>query len=341
VVHHPQHLRAPKQTMASATYSVKILKGLTYSHVGGVPRLADLFLPLGMDRPAPVILWVHGGGWRFGDRNLAPDLSRWFAERGFAMVSFEYRLSDEAKFPDPVADVKTAVRWVRSIAQEYSLDADAIGLWGSSAGAHLSACAALSGEQFITEEHSGFSSTVNAVVDGYGSTDFSRVDEDRLAAPPKIPDAETVVVELTVPTAHPDSFESRLIGVTVQKGAPEVDRANPVNYVHSASPPFLILHGESDALVPWTQSQLLYEALAKAGSEVTLVKYQRLGHGFFNNSDLDGTELGPATAITSTDPRGPVTSSTLKVFALCEEFFRFYLAERGRSFKVRFGTSLP
>jgi acetyl esterase/lipase len=129
--------------------------------------------------------------------------------------------------------------------------------------------------------------------------------------------------------------------VAVRKRAPEVDRANPVNYVHSGAPPFLILHGESDALIPWTQSQLLYEALAQAGNEVTLVKYERLGHGFFNNSDLDDTEIGPASVSTSGDPRGPVTSTALKVFALCEQFFRFYLVERGRAFTVRLVAPMP
>jgi acetyl esterase/lipase len=324
--------------MAAANYNVTVLRDMTYSHVGGVPRLADLYLPQGVDRPAAVIVWVHGGGWRFGDRNLAPNLARWFAERGFAMVSFDYRLSDEVKFPEPVADVKTAVRWVRSIAQQYSLDADAIGLWGSSAGAHLSACAVLTGEEWVTEEHAGFSSAVSAVVAGYGPTDFSRIDEDRIAAPPKVADAETVMVKLTVQTAHPDSFESRLIGIAVRKGAPEVDRANPVRYVHPGVPPFLILHGESDALVPWTQSQLLYEALAKTGNEVTLVKYERLGRGFFNNSDLDESGIGPSTAITAADPRDSVASSRLKVFSLCEKFFRFYLLERGRGFTIRSET---
>lgn len=325
--------------MALANYSVKIQRDLVYSQTSGVPRLADLYLPEGMDRAAPVILWVHGGGWRFGDRNLAPDLSRWFAERGFAMVSFDYRLSDEVKFPEPVTDVKTAVRWVRSVAAQYSLDGDAIGLWGSSAGAHLSACAALSGNEFVSVEHPGYSSAVSAVVDGYGPTDFALIDEDRLAAPPKVPDAETVIVREVLPAGHPESFESRHVGVPVAKGSPEVERANPVRYVHAYAPPFLILHGESDALVPSTQSQLLYEALAGEGNDVTLVKYERLGHGFFNNSNLDETEIGPATAITAGDPRGQIASNASAVFGLCEEFFRFYLVERKRGFTVRFGAS--
>lgn len=325
--------------MTSMTNHVRVIRDLVYSHANGVHRLADVYLPQGMDRPAPVILWVHGGGWRFGDRNLAPDLSRWFAERGFAMVSFDYRLSDEVKFPDPVADVKTAVRWVRSIAAEYSFDPQAIALWGSSAGAHLSACAALSGGQFMGDEYPDFSSEVHAVVGGYGPTDFSLIDEDRIAVPPRIPDSETVLVRNVLPASDPDSFESRHLGIPVVKGSAALARSNPVSYVHAGAPPFLILHGESDALVPWTQSQLLYDALARAGNQVSLVKYERLGHGFFLNSSLDEAGPGPAVALSAGDPVGEIATNTSTVFALCEQFFRFYLVERGRVFMVRFGAS--
>src|SRR5580692_6078407 len=104
--------------------------------------LADVYLP-DAEPPLPVIIWLHGGGWRFGDRRLAPDLTRHFASRGFAMVSIEYRLSGQAVFPAPLEDVKAAVRWVRSAAERYGFDADHIGLWGSSAGGHLAALAAL------------------------------------------------------------------------------------------------------------------------------------------------------------------------------------------------------
>ena len=75
---------------------------------------------------------------------MAPDLSRFFAERGFAMVSIDYRLSDEAVFPAPIEDVNSAVRWIRSVADTFAFDSDHIGLWGSSAGGYLAACAALS-----------------------------------------------------------------------------------------------------------------------------------------------------------------------------------------------------
>jgi len=327
--------------MGKSTFEVTIVRDQVYSSAGGVARLADLYLPQGLAEPAPVILWVHGGGFRFGDRNLSPDLARWFARLGFAMVTFDYRLSDEVTFPEPVVDVKTAVRWVRSVAVEYLLNPEAIGLWGSSAGGHLSACAALSGDLFVSGEHAAFGSDVQAVVDGYGPTDFSLIDQDRIAVPPKVPDAETVVVKNVLPASDPDSFESRHLGVTVRKGVPEVERANPAHYVHAGAPPFLILHGESDALVPWTQSKLLYDALAEAHNDVTLVKYERLGHGFFNNSNLDETEIGAATVVTPRDPCGVVVSGGMKVFSLCEAFFRNYLVDRGRSFRALSAVPAP
>jgi acetyl esterase/lipase len=119
---------------------------LLFATESGVALYADLYLPRRLDaRLVPVIVWVHGGGWRFGDRRLAPNLSRFFAARGFAMASIDYRLSTHALFPAPVRDVKTAVRWLRSVAPTYSLDIDRIGLWGSSSGGHLSALAAVSG----------------------------------------------------------------------------------------------------------------------------------------------------------------------------------------------------
>ncbi len=313
--------------MEAPRYEVQVFRDLVYSHAGGSPRLADLYLPQGVAGRLPVIVWVHGGGWRFGDRHLSPDLTRWFAARGFAMVTFDYRLSGEAIFPAPVIDLKTVIRWVRSVADQYGLDPEAIGLWGSSAGSQLSAIAALSNDLiFVSDEHAGFSNAVACVADAYCPTDFARVDEDRIAVPPKVPDAETVLVKITVPTSHPESFESRHIGTAVVAGSPQVLAASPLTYVHAGAPPFLLLHGESDALVPWTQSMFLYKALESAGNDSTLVLFERFGHGFLNNSDLDQTDSGETTIYR----RGsePYTSAhPLQCFALCEQFFRYFLID--------------
>ena len=311
-------------TAETRRYAVELVAGQVYSHAGGKPRLADVYLPQGAGEKLPTILWVHGGGWRFGDRRLSPDLSHYFAERGFAMVSFDYRLSDEVHFPAQVIDLKAAVRWVRSVAGQFSFDAGSIGLWGSSAGGHLSACAALSGDdEFMSDEHPGFSSAVQAVVDGYGPTDFSRMDADRGVSKPKKLDAESVMVKLEVPSGHPDSFESRLIGTAVSTSPREVQLANPVNYVRPGAPPFLILHGESDALVPWQQSWLLFEALRDAGNDTTLVLLENLGHGFFNNPKLDAVDVGLAT-IHSTTGKVSVTQGAA-CFSMVETFFRRHI----------------
>ncbi len=124
---------------------VTIHRDLVYASPHGKPLLADLYLPRQPPARLPVIVWLHGGGWRLGDRRLAPDLQRYFAQEGFAMASIEYRLSGEASFPAAVEDVKTAVRWLRASTDAYGLDAKRIGLWGSSSGGHLAALAALSG----------------------------------------------------------------------------------------------------------------------------------------------------------------------------------------------------
>jgi acetyl esterase/lipase len=314
-------------------YQVEVIRDQVFSKAGGKPRLADLYLPQGITGKLPTILWVHGGGWRFGDRNLAPDLTRFFARHGFAMISFDYRLSDEVIFPAPVVDVKTAVRWVRSIASQYSLDPDRVGLWGSSAGGHLSACAALSSaDQFLSDEHPGFSSAVRAVVDGYGPTDFSRMDADRIEVPTQGADAESKIVKPSVLTGDVSSYESRLIGKAVSTSPVEVQRANPVNYVSKHAPPFLILHGQSDPLVPWQQSWLLYQALVDAGNEVTLVLLDKLAHGFFNNNELDTADIGsvaihhnPMNSSSSLEQQP--TTHGVACFSLVEGFFRKHLSD--------------
>jgi acetyl esterase/lipase len=272
---------------------------------------------------------LHGGGWRFGDRRLAPNLAAFAAQSGIAVVSIDYRLSDEAKIPAPVEDVKTAVRWVRRMAGEFRLNADRMGLWGSSAGGHLAACAALShDDQFLTSEHADYSSAVQAVVDGYGPTNFARIDSDRAAIAPNGDDAESLAIGNVLPAAHPDSFESRLLGAPVTSLAEEVKRADPVHYVRAGSPPFLILHGRADTLIPSAQSQYLFDALAAAGNDVTLVLFEKLKHGFFNNPRLAEEDYGAVTVQQSSANRqntNPVLDPLADIPSMVESFLRSQL----------------
>ena len=282
--------------MDELEHEVRFVADQVYSHAAGPARLADMYIPVAAPGRVPVVVWLHGGGWRFGDRKLAPDLKNFARASGLAVVSIDYRLSDEAKFPAPVEDVKTAVRWVRSVADSFGFDGSRIGLWGSSAGGHLAACAALSKEdEFFGDEHGEFSSTVQAVVDGYGPTNFGQIDADRAAMPILGTDAESVAVGHVLPAGDPDSFESRLLGVPVSSAPSEVEIADPVHYMRTGVAPFLILHGMADTLIPCQQSRYLFHALSDAGNDATLVLFEKLKHGFFNNPNLSQEKYGSVT----------------------------------------------
>jgi len=262
-----------------------------FSRAGGTDRLADVFVPRGAG-PFPAIIFLHGGGWRFGDRRLAPDLRRFYAERGYVMVSIDYRLSGEAIFPASVIDTKCAVRWLRRHAAEYNVDPDRILLWGSSAGAHLASLAALSGrDEFASGEWADTPAEVAAVIDGYGPTDFIQADAHRDPASLPGDDPESAKLPLPSLSAAADSLESLYLGAAIGSIPDTVRAANPAAYARADACPFLILHGDCDAHVPLHQSRILFDALAAAGSPVRMIEVAGLGHGFLNRNDLD--ERGP------------------------------------------------
>jgi len=305
---------------------VQRVESLVYSSAAGRPLLADLYLPEEEPRPLPVVIWLHGGGWKHGNRKTGPDLGRFFAERGFAMVAVDYRLSGEAVFPAAVEDVKTAVRWVRSVAGVWGLDPERIGLWGASAGGHLAALAALAGPGVFEgpeSEHSAHSTEVQAVAAAYPVIDFLKLDAHRDAMPPLDIDPSAFTLP---PAADPGSFESLFLGAPLQS-VPELARkANPAEYVREGTPPFLLLHGTSDGAVPPMQSELLFEALAAANGNATLQLIEGLGHSFLNRNDWD---QGPARAVTvrQARPGEPVRqfAAPPATFGSIELFFKRHL----------------
>ena len=320
-------MKTPEKQAHDAGRGVRCVRDQIYCHAGGAARLADVYLPTASQSPVPVVIWLHGGGWRFGDHRLAPDLAH-FAERsGLAVVSIDYRLSDEVKFPAPVEDVKTAARWVRSVADQFGLEADHIGLWGSSAGGHLAACAALSEEHdFRSDEHPAYSSAVQAVVDGYGPTNLARIDAARATMPSIGSDAESIAIGHVLPAGDPDSFESRFIGVPVSSSVREVELADPVHYMRAGSPPFLIMHGEADTLIPCSQSRYLFDALGNAGNDAALVLFEKLKHGFFNNPNLAQGDYGAVTVLHTTAHPGWECSPSEDIFSMVGRFFQAHLS---------------
>ena len=240
---------------------------LAYGSAGSLTLALDLHLPDPRPTgPLPVIVHVHGGAWLRGDKAMSPEVIAPFAEAGYAIASIRYRLSHEAIFPAQIHDCKAAVRWARAHAEEYGLDADHIGAWGGSAGGHLVALLGTSGGVAELEGeggHPGYSSRVQAVCDWFGPSDFRRMND--------LPGAQD--------HDAPNSPESRLIGAPIQERPDLVARANPITYITGAEPPFLIMHGTQDRTVLPNQSQMLYDALRRAGAKATLVWLEGAGHG--------------------------------------------------------------
>ena len=272
---------------------IEVMRGVVYAVRPERELCADLYLPAAGTQPAPVIVWLHGGGWRFGNRRQAPDLGRFFAARGYAMVAIDYRLSAQAIFPAAVEDVKAAIRWLKSVAADYRLDPARIGLWGSSAGGHLAALAAISrDDQFRDELFSDFTASVAAVACAYPPVDFLQMDAHRDPSGKPSDDVESIQLPPGMLSANADSLESLFLGAPIESRPDLVAAANPINYLTPAGtshtiPPFLILHGLSDTAVPYHQSILLFDALAANGGTAELDLIEGLGHGFCNRNHLD------------------------------------------------------
>jgi acetyl esterase/lipase len=225
------------------------------------PLLLDLYLPAGVG--TPVVIWLHGGGWFTGDRTLAPDLCRYFADRGIAMASVEYRLSGAALFPAQLHDVRAAIRYLRTHAAQWHLDPRRIGVWGSSAGGHLAALAGLTGhlDRLDGEDESGDAS-VCAVAESYGPADLS---ESAAQLPNGAPSPET-----------------RLLGGRPDALAAAARAAGPLHQVTPHAPPFQISHGTADTVVPHRHSERLHTALLAAGVDSELFLVDGYRHGFLN-----------------------------------------------------------
>ncbi|WP_370267287.1 alpha/beta fold hydrolase [Nioella sp.] len=290
----------------------RILPDQVYSRAGGTDRLADIYLPAG-DGPFPVVIFLHGGGWRFGDRRLGPDLSRHFAQQGFAMVSIDYRLSGEAIFPAAVLDTIEAVHWVRSVAGTYGFDPGRIGLWGSSAGGHLAALAGMAPKGTF-----GAGDPVQAICAGYPPVDFLQMDAQRDPTIQPSDDPESAHLPVPRPVTDPQALESLFLGGAVTEHPKLADEANPCRFARPGLPPLLLMHGTADAAVPIGQSRLLYAAVAAAGSDVTLIEVPGLGHGFFNRTDLDDRE--PLT-LTTICPGAATVTRPGHVFETVASFF--------------------
>lgn len=218
--------------------------------------------------PMPVVVYAHPGGFFTGTKQMGP--WRFLLEAGLAVVSVQYRLSGEAVFPTAIHDVATAVRWVRTNADRYGLDAQRIVGSGSSAGAYLISAVALAGDDSDLVCSPGADSEVScgltAVVEHYGPTDLLKHDDDAH------PDA--------IERMHgPDSTLARFFGFVPSTRPEAVERGNLCRLAHPGAPPFLIAHGDQDRRVGIEQSRRLHRALTAVGVRADLVEIVGGDHG--------------------------------------------------------------
>lgn len=275
-----------EEALPLPTPAALILKDVAYAKASSAQKL-DLFVPEG-NGPFPLVVYVHGGGWRNGDKESPKiqAITTLLLGEGYAVASLNYRLSGEAKFPAAAQDIKTALRWLRAHAQENRVDPDRFGAWGDSAGGHLvsllgTSCGAaeLEGADLGDAEQS---SCVRAVVDWYGPIDFLQMDQQYIDS------------GSSCPANHdsPNSGESQFLGGPIQDYPELVAAANPITYISADDADFFIQHGTADCTVPPQQSQIFYDALKAVVGEarVSLNYLQDAGHGdklFVTPSNLD------------------------------------------------------
>ncbi len=261
----PQRSQPSKQGPAwQAPADAKILKDIEYANVSGKSLKLDLYLPKSQaSSPKPALLvWIHGGGWRGGNKEATP--ITFLVGKGYALASISYRLSDVATFPAQIHDCKGAIRWLRAHAGEYGYDATKIGISGGSAGGHLVALLGTTAEVKELEGETGAntdqSSRVQAVVDYFGPTDFPRLAEQ----------------------GHPEfttSLSALMLGTPISSGKKQAELASPLYHVTKDDAPVLIIQGTKDPLVFVPQSRAFHDAYQKLSLESHLEIIEGGAHG--------------------------------------------------------------
>jgi acetyl esterase/lipase len=237
---------------------VKALLDQAYVTDGHERQKLDLYLPQKSEGPFPLVVWIHGGAWRGGDKSGCPALP--LTGRSYAVASLNYRLSRHAVFPAQIEDCRAAIRWLRGKAKEFNLDPERIGVWGGSAGGHLVSLLGTTGDKKEWDSVGDFrdqSAAVQCVLNWYGPSDFRDIGDS-------LPDQSPVTL---------------LLGGQVKDHRELAAAASPLAHVHAKCPPFLIVHGTKDPIVKVGHSQRLAESLKAKECDVTLTLLEGAGHG--------------------------------------------------------------
>ncbi len=247
------------------------LADVVYSALPGFrPMIVDIYMPKDT-APKPLILYIHGGGWMGGHTRHSgalsdfPEVLARLASEGFVVASLEYRLSGEAPFPAQLQDARAAIRFLKANAAKYGIDASRVGVWGGSAGGHLTGLIATScGETGVDPAPApAGSECVQAAVTWYGVFDFAPMLKKAAAAP------------------NPTSAEYSLLRCRPEDcTAEQVAAVSPVAHVDRNDPPMLLIHGEKDSVVDVSQSHMMEARLRSVGVPVDAIYIPGVDHSF-------------------------------------------------------------
>ncbi len=232
----------------------RVYRNVRFASPGGLELKMDLYVPHSA-RPAPVVIWIFGGSWKFGSKGYHVNL-RDLTRSGIAVAPIQYRLSGTARYPAQIDDCRSAAEWLRTWGEKYGIDPLRIGAAGESAGGHL---AALLGVIEGTPR-------IRAVCALYPPTDLVVLGR-KYSSPTRLSNID------------------RLLGQRASENPRLAWEASPVSHVTPLAPPFLLFHGANDALVPLDQSVRLQRRLTLAGVEARLVVVPGKGHWFLLNPD--------------------------------------------------------
>jgi acetyl esterase/lipase len=255
------------------------LTNVAYCKTDDASQKMDIYFP-DSGGPWPVLVYVHGGSWMRGDKSEALMFAGGMTAQGYLVASINYRLYPPARFPAMIEDVKCAVRSLRAHASEYNVDPDRIGAMGVSAGGHLVSLLGTSDQSagWDVGEYLDQSSRVQAVI------------------------AMAPVTDLTKNFPNADIEAMRHVGF----GEDNIVQASPLTHVTSDDPPFLLIHGDHDELVPYEQSQLMYDRLVQMNVPAQLVIVKNATHSF-------------------TAPEGTLTPSPIEINQIILDFLDHYL----------------
>ncbi len=284
--------KVPSQTISVdvKTPMIQQISDVVYEQVPmrGYPNVAmkmDVLQPKSQEK-LPAIVYVTGGGFINANKDNGIQLRIHLAEAGYVVASIQYRVAPTAKFPQPLEDVKSAIRYLKAHADSFGIDPNRVGIIGGSAGGYLTAMAGTTSgtTTFDKGDNLSVTSDVKAAVDLYGLSDLTRIGDDYSDS---VKDAHKSAGATEALWVNGSAvFGGKDGGILADTKAAEA--ANPITYISKTSAPMLLMHGTKDYVVSPSQTDLLFQALQQKGIPSHRYLVEGAAHGgiYWNQEEI-------------------------------------------------------